>query len=122
MCGGGGHKNTTMASAGREKKGVKEGTFLLIQLVVEVLLALGSWRAGVKRQPLAFPVGMVVEECPGEYGENKKKNREKGEVDMNMICLLNKTAKDHHYVQTAIHSLCERPTSSSNRTQCSLKG
>lgn len=43
-----------------------EGTFLLVELVVEVLLALSSWWVPVERQPLAFPVFMIIEERSGE--------------------------------------------------------
>lgn len=59
--------------------GLAEGTFLLIEIVVEVLLALNSWRVPVKRQPLAFPVFMIVEERSGEFG-GKERNKKRGRV------------------------------------------
>lgn len=46
-------------------QGGNGGTFLLIKLVVEVLQAEHSWRVPVERQPLAFPVFMIIEESSG---------------------------------------------------------
>lgn len=40
-------------------------TFLLVEIVVEVLLALNSWRVAVIGQPVAFPVFMIIEERSG---------------------------------------------------------
>lgn len=40
-------------------------TFLLIQLDVQVVLRLGKRRVAVKRQPLAFPVLLIIEERSG---------------------------------------------------------
>lgn len=76
-----GEEKNSKKEAELTRRGVgRRRTFFLVQIEVDVLLALNSWRVPVIGQPVAFPVFMIVEERSGGLG-GREGRREGGEQE-----------------------------------------